>query len=195
MSKTTAPVFQIKITLRDSQPPIWRRVLVSSETKLSQLHDIIQTAMGWKNSHLHKFTIGVVTFSAYYEPGNLEELVAVDERYVKLLQLVAPFRPFHGDFHFAFEYEYDFGDGWMHDVVFEDVLDPDPTRKVPLCVGGERACPPEDVGGIYGYETFVEAIKNPDHPEHETYTEWMGREFDPTVFDANAVNEALRGLR
>ncbi|MCK6580506.1 MAG: plasmid pRiA4b ORF-3 family protein [Anaerolineae bacterium] len=195
MSKTTAPVFQIKITLRDSQPPIWRRVLVSSETKLSQLHDIIQTAMGWKNSHLHKFTIGVVTFSAYYEPGNLEELVAVDERYVKLLQLVAPFRPFHGDFHFAFEYEYDFGDGWMHDVVFEDVLDPDPTRKVPLCVGGERACPPEDVGGIYGYETFVEAIKNPDHPEHETYTEWMGREFDPTVFDVNAVNEALRGLR
>ncbi len=195
MSKTTAPVFQIKITLRDSNPPIWRRVLVSSETNLSQLHDIIQTAMGWKDSHLHKFTIGIVTFSAYYEPGNLEELVAIDERYVKLLQLVAPFRPFHGDFHFAFEYEYDFGDTWTHDVVFEDILDPDPKHKVPICIGGERACPPEDVGGIYGYETFVEAIKNPDHPEHETYTEWMGREFDPAVFDVNAVNEALRGLK
>jgi len=195
MAKDTSPVFQIKITLRDSQPAIWRRVLVSSETKLSQLHDVIQKVMGWKDSHLHKFTIGIVTFSARYEPGNLEELVAIDERYVKLLQLVAPFRPFMRDFHFACEYEYDFGDGWSHDLVFEDVLDDDPNRKVPVCIAGERACPPEDVGGVYGYESFLEAFKNPDHPEHADQIEWIGHEFDPEKFDLEAVNTALRGLK
>jgi hypothetical protein len=195
VSKTTAPVFQIKITLRDSHPPIWRRVLVSSETKLSQLHDIIQTAMGWEDSHLYKFTIGIVTFSAHHEPGDLDEMVAIDERYVKLLQLVAPFRPFRGDFHFAFEYEYDFGDSWTHDVVFEDVLDPDPARKVPICVGGERACTPEDVGGVHGYEASLAALKNPDDPEHNTYAEWIGDDFDPETFDMDAINAALKSLK
>lgn len=194
MPKATAPIFQVKFTLRDSNPSIWRRVLISSDTSLPRLHQIIQTVMGWEDSHLHVFRVGTVRFITPHQPGDLEELVAVDGRRVKLLQLVAPRRPYRGDFHFAFEYEYDFGDSWKHDLVFEDVLAPDPNRKTPMCIGGERVCPPEDVGGIHGYETFLDAIRDPKHPEHESYIEWIGREFDPEAFDLVAVNKALRSL-
>lgn len=195
MAKDTSPVFQIKITLRDSQPVIWRRVPVSSKTKLSQLHDIIQAAMGWQNSHAHMFTVGTVRFTTPFQDEDLIELTAIDARQVKLYHLVAPHRPYTGDFHFAIEYEYDFGDGWSHELVFEDVFDADPNRKVPVCIAGERACPPEDIGGVYGYESFLEAIKNPDHPEHADQIEWIGHEFDPEKFDLDAVNTPLRALK
>jgi hypothetical protein len=195
MAKANAPVFQIKVTLKDINPPIWRRILVSCETKLSQLHDIIQAAMGWQNSHLHLFEIGIVRFTTGDEPANLTELTAIDSRYVRLLNLVQPHRPFRGEFHFAFEYEYDMGDSWKHDVVFEDVFRPDPKRKTPVCTAGERACPPEDVGGVHGYASFLEAIRNPDDPEHQSYLEWIGGSFDPEAFDIEDVNQKLRGPR
>lgn len=195
MAEYTAPVFQIKITLRDSDPPIWRRVLVSSETKLSQLHCIIQRAMGWKNSHIHIFTVGTVNFAAEYEPGDLEELVAIDERHVKLFQLVARIRLPHYPFTFALEYLYDTGDRWQHDLLFEDVLDPDPSRKVPICIAGERACPPEDIGGITGYNNALEVIKDPNHPEHDAYSSFMGTGFDPEDFNLLVINSELRKPR
>jgi len=192
MAKVAVPVFQIKIALRDSQPPIWRRFLVASDTKLSQLHDIVQTVMGWQNSHGHMFSVGDVRFTIPFQPDDLIELTAIDARQVRLHHLVAPLRPFIGDFHFAIEYEYDFGDGWIHDLIFEDVLDADPKRKAPFCIAGERACPPEDCGGIYGYEMLLEALKNPDDPENADQVEWVGEGFDPEKFDVEAVNIALR---
>jgi Plasmid pRiA4b ORF-3-like protein len=195
MSNVNAPAFQIKVTLKDIDPPIWRRILVSCETTLSQLHDIIQAAMGWQNSHVHLFEIGIVRFTSGEDPENLTELTAVDSRCVRLLHLVQPYHPFRGDFHFAFDYEYDMGDSWHHEVVFEDVLPPDPKRKTPVCTGGERACPPEDVGGVHGYVTFLEAIRNPDDPEHQSYLEWIGGSFDPEAFSIEAINQQLRGLR
>jgi hypothetical protein len=195
MSKSNAPVFQIKAILKDIDPPVWRQILVSCETKLSQLHDIIQAAMGWQDSHLYLFEIGIVRFTTGDDPENLTELTAVDSRYVRLLHLVQPNHPFRGKFHFAFNYEYDMGDGWRHDVVFEDVLPPDPKRKTPVCIGGERACPPEDVGGVHGYASFLEAIRNRDDPEHESYLEWVGGSFDPEAFDMNAINQRLRAVR
>jgi len=195
MAKTNAPCFQVRITLHDIQPAIWRRILVSSETKLSQFHDIIQTAMGWQNSHAHMFKVGIVRFTTPFQAEDLVELTAIDARQVKLHHLVAPYRPYSGDFHFACEYDYDFGDRWSHDVVFEDVLDADPNRKVPVCIAGERACPPEDVGGAYGYESFLEALKNPDHPEHAYQLGWIGHDFDPEKFDVEVVNAGLHDLK
>jgi hypothetical protein len=93
-----------------------------------------------------------------------------------------------------FRYEYDFGDGWLHQVTVEKVLPADPEMRLPLCLKGKRACPPEDVGGVWGYENFLEAIRDPDHPEHDEYLEWVGGEFDPESFDIDDVNAALRGL-
>lgn len=178
-----SPVFQLKVTLKDSHPPIWRRVLVRGSTTLYKLDLVIQMAMGWTNSHLHLFHVGDVM---YGEPS--PEWDAKDERRVKLGQIVAQ----AGD---SFVYEYDMGDSWHHTVVVEKVLPADPDARYPLCVAGERACPPEDVGGIWGYEGFLEAVRDPQHPEHEDMLAWVGGQFDPMAFDIDAVNRYLSRLR
>jgi hypothetical protein len=95
---------------------------------------------------------------------------------------------------FKFVYEYDFGDSWEHVLLVEKVLPPEPGQRYPVCIKGRRACPPEDVGGIWGYAYFLEAIQNPDHPEREDYLEWIGGEFDPQAFDLEEVNAALGKL-
>jgi Plasmid pRiA4b ORF-3-like protein len=92
-------------------------------------------------------------------------------------------------------YEYDFGDGWEHVVLLEKVLPPEQGVDYPRCTAGKRACPPEDVGGVWGYESFLETIRDPSHPEHDDMLEWAGGEFDPEQFDLNAANEALRPRR
>ncbi|MCW5881482.1 MAG: plasmid pRiA4b ORF-3 family protein [Anaerolineae bacterium] len=178
-----SPVFQLKVTLNGSQPPIWRRLLVRGSTTLYKMDVVIQIAMGWTNSHLHLFHVDGVM---YGEPS--PEWDARDERRVKLGQIV----PQVGDW---FVYEYDMGDGWQHAIVVEKVLPAEPGVRYPLCVAGERACPPEDVGGVWGYEGFLEAIRDPKHPEHEDMLDWIGGEFDPEAFDLAAINHYLSQLR
>jgi hypothetical protein len=187
MSSAYVPIYQIKVTLLRSNPPIWRRLLVSSETTLDRMHDILQAAMGWTNSHLHMFAIGDVRFTVPYEPGALAEATAIDSRHVKLAQIIAR----KG---FTFIYEYDLGDSWEHELLVESILQPDAQQKTPVCTGGERACPPEDVGGMWGYAEFLEAIGDPDHEEHDSYLEWIGGKFDPEIFDLDDVNARLRKL-
>jgi len=189
MSKANAPIYQIKITLKDSKPPIWRRVLISSETTLPKLHDIIQAAMGWYDSHLHAFNIHGEQYSAPspYDPGHLQEMGMKSTNRKKLNALVSG----EGD---KFTYEYDFGDDWQHEIKIEKVLPPDPKQKLPVCIKGKRACPPEDIGGVWGYDTFLEAIKDPNHDEHEMYTEWIGGDFDPEAFDLDVVNLRLKSI-
>jgi len=190
MSKTGAPIYQIKITLKHSKPPIWRRLLISSETTLTQLHDIIQVAMGWYDSHLHAFNINGENYSAPspYDPDHLREMGMKSTRGKKLKSFIFG----EGD---KFTYEYDFGDFWEHVILVEKILPPDPEQPLPTCIKGKRACPPEDVGGVWGYDIFLEAIKDPNHPEHEMYTEWFGDDFDPEAFDLDATNRALRSLK
>jgi hypothetical protein len=187
MSKANDSIYQIKITLMDSKPPIWRRLLISSETTLSKLHDIIQAAMGWQDSHLHAFNIHGQQYSAPnpYDPGHLAELGMKSTSRVKLGSLISA----EGE---KFRYEYDFGDDWQHQILIEKILPPVPQQKLPVCIQGKRACPPEDVGGVWGYDTFLEAIKDPKHPEHEMYTEWIDGDFDPEEFDLDEVNERLK---
>jgi hypothetical protein len=180
-----AQIYQIKVTLDDSKPPIWRRILVRGDVTLGKLHDILQVVMGWADYHLHQFIVGQTYFGEPHPDYGFE---MHDERRVRLNQIVT------GE-GFKFRYEYDFGDSWLHNLLVEKVLPPEPGQPYPTCIKGKRACPPEDVGGVWGYVYFLEAIQDPDHPEHEHYLEWIGGEFDPEEFDLDAINEALRILR
>ncbi|MGD9145493.1 MAG: plasmid pRiA4b ORF-3 family protein [Anaerolineae bacterium] len=181
------PIYQLKVTLKDTKPPIWRRLLVRSDTTLGDLHTIIQAAMGWWNYHLHQFIVGE-TYYGEPHPDYFDYLEMLDERGVTLGQVA----PSEGD---KFDYEYDFGDGWEHRVLVEKIAPPEPGRSYPVCIRGRRACPPEDVGGTWGYVDFLDAIRDPEHPEHESYLEWIGGEFDPEAFDLDEVNDALSELR
>jgi hypothetical protein len=189
MNKKTAPIYQIKITLKDCKPPVWRRLLISSETTLPKLHNIIQAAMGWYDSHLHAFEIYDEHYSAPspYDPYHLQEMDMKSTNRVKLNKLITA----EGE---KFRYDYDFGDDWQHEILLEKILPADPQQKLPVCLTGKRACPPEDVGGVWGYEGFLEAIADPSHPEHAMYVEWMGDDFDPEAFDLDQVNERLKHL-
>lgn len=179
--KAAGQVYQLKITLRDIKPPVWRRVQVKDCT-LTKLHDIIQTCISWDGYHLHAFEIGGEQYSEPDPEGMME---AEDERKVKLSQVVA-------QGYKKFSYTYDFGDNWDHTIQVEKVLDAEPGVRYPRCIAGKRACPPEDCGGPWGYADFLEAIQNPKHLEQEEMLEWVGGEFDPEAFDIEAVNEELR---
>mgnify|MGYP001588873707 CR=1 FL=1 len=181
----SASIYQLKVTLKGSKPPIWRRIQVAGDTKLPKLHRILQIAMGWSDYHLHDFTINGVTFS---RPTPEDIYPVVNEANVKLNQVVVEPRK-------RFSYQYDFGDSWDHEIVLEKVLQPEEGTKYPRCVAGNLACPPEDVGGIGGYAYFLEAIHNPNHPEHKNQLEWIGGEFDPEAFDLDTVNSELTRVR
>jgi hypothetical protein len=182
-----APIYQIKVTLKDTKPPIWRRLLVRSDTTLGDLHTTIQAAMGWWNYHLHQFIVGEVYYGEPH-PEYFDYLEMLDERDVTLGQVA----PHEGA---KFDYEYDFGDGWEHRVLVEKIAAPEPGRSYPVCIKGRRVCPPEDVGGPWGYADFLDAIRDPEHPEHNSYLEWIGGEFDPEAFEPDEMNDALNELR
>lgn len=183
-STTSTQIFQLKITLIDSQPPIWRRVLVKGEMTLYQLNQVIQTAMGWTNSHLHLFDVEGELYSLpEFELDEWEESVA-NERRVRLNTL--NWKPKK-----KIRYDYDFGDNWRHDVRLEKVLPIEPGVRYPKCIGGARACPPEDVGGLSGYGYFLEAISDPMNDEHESTLTWVGGAFDPDFISLDEVNAAL----
>lgn len=182
-------VYQLKIMLNDIRPPIWRRVQTRDWT-LAKLHDLIQISMGWFNSHLHLFKIGEDHYGdrGQWPKDYLDELEKLDERKLKLSQLAEQgVKRFH--------YEYDMGDGWRHTIIVEKTVSVEAGVKYPRCVGGERACPPEDCGGPWGYGAFVEAVSNPKHKQHEELLEWVGGEFDPEMFDVEAVNKELQAIR
>jgi hypothetical protein len=179
-------VYQIKVTLDDTHPPIWRRILVPGNTTLLKLHDILQIVMGWEDYHLHMFTIDE---SIYGDPADDEwgDLGTLDEVAYKLNRIV------HCEGQ-RFKYEYDFGDSWDHTLLVEKILPPQEGLRYPFCLKGKRSCPPEDVGGLWGYENFLEAIRDPDHNEHEEYLTWVGGEFDPEAFDLEEINSQLRHM-
>lgn len=186
MAKKRTPknIFQIKVTLLGSKPPIWRRLLVADITNLYDLNRIIQVAMGWTNSHLHQFIIN----GAYYSIPSPDDYKPVIDERKYLLGIIAPVEKT------TFIYQYDFGDNWEHEILVEKILPADPVGKYPVCLTGKRACPPEDVGGIWSYQGFLEAINDPQHEEHESYLEWVGGEFDPVYFDLKDINTQLRQI-
>ena len=178
-------VHQLKITIANIRPPVWRRVLVPSSASLGRLHIVIQELFGWWNCHLHEFQIDGTRFGIDDGEGWGEP--ALDEDRAKLIQ-VAPKGA-------KFLYLYDFGDDWEHRVVVEDVLAAEPKTTYPRCVAGRRAGPPEDVGGPWGYERYLEVIADPEHEEHESMIEWAGEGFDANAFDLAQINDRLTPMR
>lgn len=173
-------IYQLKITLRELDPPVWRRLLVPADTTLGDLNFILQAAMGWTNSHLHQFTIADVDYS---DPRF--ELDDAEDEFGATLAEVAPREQLR------FMFRYDFGDGWDHEVAIEKILPPETGKRLPCCVAGERACPPEDCGGVWGYQEFLKAIRDPKHEEHDAMLEWFGGAFDPDAFDVATLNKRL----
>lgn len=189
-SKTRASVpqvyLQLRIELKWLEPTIWRRVLVPDSITLARLHDVIQTVMGWTDSHLHVFQIGGVYFGNAEPEDDLPWEVLPEQR-AKLKKALGARK--------TFSYLYDFGDSWEHTVKVEAALAPEGSVTGALCVGGAYACPPEDVGGAEGYMGFLEAISNPHHPEHQAMLTWCGGDFDLAAFDMSRINRCLEDVR
>jgi Plasmid pRiA4b ORF-3-like protein len=182
--RNPSKIYELYVELQDIEPLIWRRLLVPATITLPQLHDLLQLAMGWTNSHLHSFSIGDRTF-AMAGVTDLEELNMLDERKQTLAATL-------GESIREFIYEYDFGDSWRCRIAAKPLARPNTDWHYPLCTGGARAAPPDDVGGTTGYEEFLAAIKDPTHEEHDSMLTWIGGAFDPEGFDINAINRTLR---
>jgi hypothetical protein len=183
MAKKDRLLYQLKATLRDIDPLIWRRIQVWEDTTLGQLHHILQIVMGWEDYHLHEFVIGRHCYSIPNPDDDLYERKVIDERRQRLLTVL----PRVGT---VFEYLYDFGDSWHHDLLLEAILLPESAEKYPRCIAGDRRCPPEDVGGRVGFEEYLEALTDPQHEEHENWLRWRGP-FDPNAFSLIDTNRQL----
>lgn len=179
--------YQLKLTLMETDPPIWRRLRAPGSATLAQLDRVIQAAMGWTNSHLHTFTAGGTVYAV---PSPDWDVEMEDERRFRLEQVAKE----TGE---AFVYEYDLGDSWQHQVLVEAVrFEKGPAEAA--CLAGERACPPEDSGGVHGYYEKLECLRDKRHPEHRETKRWLddvsGGPFDPEAFDLASVNRALKRL-
>ena len=180
-------LYQFKVTLLHIKPLIWRRIQVRDGT-LDRLHVHIQTAMGWTNSHLHHFEFGSKLYGdPWLMDENFEEYRYGNSTITKLSDVL----PRSGQ-RFRFEYEYDFGDCWRHEVLFEGCLRVEPGQRYPLCLEGARSCPPEDVGGTAGYQEFLAVLADPEDEQHDQYLAWSSGRYDPELFDPVKVTKRMR---
>jgi len=179
-------VYQIQIVLKGSKPQIWRKVLVPSDIFMFDFHLVIVLAMGWTGLHLHQFEIDGKTYSERDPDDDFwDESDFIDYGDMRLSEFMKK----EGD---KMSYEYDFGDGWEHNIVLEKILPFEKGQNYPQCIDGKMACPPEDCGGIGGYALMLEALKDPNHEEYEYYVDWIGEDFDPIAFNKEEVNEVLK---
>ncbi len=182
---TAKKAYQILIELRGSQPKIWRRLLISPQMSLYDLHRTIQLAMDWDNSHMHHFIKNKKIY-ALRTPWDdyWEEMGCIDYSEMKVSDLLKR----KGS---RMLYEYDFGDSWYHDIIVEKTNVESTHKTLPVCLEGENNSPPEDCGGIWSYMNILEILKDPEHEEYDEWVEWMSEDFDPTYFDKDKLNKRL----
>ncbi|MDR0310401.1 MAG: plasmid pRiA4b ORF-3 family protein [Acidobacteriota bacterium] len=180
MSNPTA--YLLKVTLKYVPNAIWRRFVVPSDIMLDELHEVLQAVMGWHNCHLHAFTAGQKRYGS-------DRDVFFDDLLPEEKYSLADIATKKGS---KIHYEYDFGDGWDHEIVVENTKYSNPDWPYPVyCIEGACACPPEDCGGVPGYMNFCEAIADKKHQEHRMLKEWYGGKYDPDHFDLARVNKML----
>lgn len=181
MSFQHPSIYHLRITLEDSKPPIWRDILVPSTLNLDVFHHVIQTVMGWDNSHLHHFIANELLYGDHIDDFDsfnrnecqyfIAQLLSENQKHIY--------------------YEYDFSDSWLHKIELKNILPADNKVYQPRCIKGKRACPPEDCGGIWGYTDLLETLTQADSDEKEEMFSWLGRDFNPEYFDMEAVNKSL----
>lgn len=183
MLRTARPqsIYQFYLHLDRIEPAIWRRIQVPDRFTLKKLHRIIQIVMHWEDYHLHEFRIGERCYMAR-DPENEPDVIAEERIKLSALKLSA------GQ---SLGYLYDFGDEWQHWLKLEEVIPPTPSLFYPVCIAGERNAPPEDAGGPFGYQHYLEALSDPRHEEHEEMLGWIGP-FDPEQFSLARINQGLR---
>jgi hypothetical protein len=179
-------IFQFRITLKDIEPTIWRRIQVPKSYNFWDLHVAIQDAMGWFDYHLHAFRI------ENPETNEIDEIGIPDEEDFESNPPChpgweVPIFQYFQEPGTKSEYGYDFGDGWEHEIIFETRVIKHKDQKYPICIDGERACPPEDCGGAFGYTELLKTLKNPDDEEYESIIQWLGGSFDPEDFNHEEV--------
>ena len=182
------PLYQLKITLRDCKPPIWRRIVVRADMKLDRLHRVIQTTMGWSDCHLHQFIAGGVFYGVPDPESDDFGTETLNEKQYTVADLAPMPKK-------KFIYEYDFGDNWEHEILVEKALPVDVAFKHPVCLAGANACPPEDCGGIPGYYDLLAALADPKHEQHEEMKEWVGGAWDATRFSLEDANAGLKRIK
>jgi hypothetical protein len=188
-AKSAAPAsqglqaYQLYVALEGVHPKVWRRLLVPVAIKLPLLHVALLLGMGWDGGHLHEFVFADGRYSARNPGWDMLEDVQ-DESSVTLQQALGARK--------TFMYVYDFGDNWCHKVKVEKIVPLDAPLPLAVCLEGENACPPDDVGGWPGYEAFLQALADPAHPDHEDLAEWIGGSFDPAEFSLAEVNARLK---
>jgi hypothetical protein len=180
--KVQRAVLQVLIELDDVEPTVWRRLLLPGGADLGTVHRIFQAALGWSDSHLHSFLIGESSYGLADDPEQ-----GADETSITLLEALGR--------HDRFVYEYDFGDGWTHQVAVEAIFPQTDPLRFAVCLAGASACPPEDIGGPEGYRDFLVAVADPAHEDHAELIGWVGGSFDPAAFDLGEVNIALQKIR
>lgn len=173
-------VYQFKISLKNSKPPIWRRIQVPENYSFWDLHIAIQDAMGWEDCHLHEFI-----FPYFRAPMSVR--IGLPEGNEHLHGTKVMINEYFKQEKDKADYWYDFGDDWFHLVELEKILPRDPKQEYPVCLAGKMACPPEDCGGIGGYYALLEVIKDPKHPDYEDILDWLGDDYDPSDFDPREV--------
>lgn len=211
MARRVATAHRIKITLRGTKPPVWRRIVVPSDLPLPEVAAVLEAAMGWHGEHLHDFEVGNVRYLIPEEHGmssavsfdvdlggpgidlsllggRLALRTSVDERTVVLSDVIRAVGT-------TARWTYDFGDGWVHDLAVESIDLLDPAGTYPECIAGRRACPPEDSGGPVGYADLLRALADRDHPRHAAAVEWAPVGFDPAAFDPDTMTAAMRHPR
>ena len=186
-AKPKPSIYQLKVTLLEIDFPIWRRIQVPSTIPLCCLHDALQAVFGWTDTHLHHFEKDGKYWGVPDDEVFEDDIEIIDEGRVPVSRVLRA----EGD---SMTYVYDFGDNWRHSVVLEKILPTDAATK-PVCLAGERRCPPEDVGGPSGYQEFLEVIFEPGHEEFSHFRGWAGGKFHAEEFDVKAVNDILERMR
>jgi hypothetical protein len=178
------PLLQVRITLEDvADPPVWRRVLIPAAYSLDRVHAVIQASMGWEDYHLHAFRLGDRTYAAADPDDDMGSLDETQFRFGDLLGGAD-----------RIDYEYDFGDGWEHEIVVEARAVAEADTIYPACIAGEGACPPEDSGGAGGFEELKELLAGPPSEERDEMLEWIDEGYDPARFDLAAANAAVAAV-
>ncbi len=184
-TKSQPRAYQLKVTIRDIRPPVWRRIRVVGSITFYRLHQIIQNIFAWEDYHLHEFIVDGVHYGA---PEDDEEMGPDyehrDETRFTLGRVIKTERT-------KFEYVYDYGDNWRHEILVEKIENAESGEDKPVCLTGRRNAPPEDCGGPWGYMEYVNAMRDPSHERHEELTEWRGPGFDAEEFSREEVNRAL----